>query len=411
MFNRKINTDLIWNNKQFLFVLAGYTLSIIGDNFTTIALNYWILTITGSAKLVSGILIIYIVMNLFLGSFAGTLADRFERRKLMLFTDLIRAILTISLAMTVSLGLPIFIVYLIVVLLAFFSIFNGPALQASIVDIVGKNSVNDAIGMMTLMDNIGRIVGFGLGGVLVAILGSGKAIALDACSFLISAVFIIMARKFPVHLTEKDSHSFYSDWRKGFQYIWQKPFTKFIILILPFLFMFFTSSLMLIQVISVKDWHANSFEFGLIEAAIPIGYFLGAFFLLFFKSIIQKYRWKLTMYSVMLLGPLYFIISMLDQTMKAIPFVIIIGILFSFSTMIFNILLRELIESEVQGRIFGILGSLTSIAPPFALTIISVLADRYGSAFMLSIDGVLMLIFGISTFIRMIGKEHTLDLR
>ncbi|PHF12786.1 MFS transporter, partial [Bacillus toyonensis] len=111
-----------------------------------------------------------------------------------------------------------------------------------------------------------------IGGVVVAAFGGSIAISVDAVTFMLSAILVLLSGKFP-NSTKKTGikNSFQEDLVAGFKYIWQNPFAKSVIILSPTLITFFTASLMLIQVMSVKVWKANPIEFGIIESSIPIG--------------------------------------------------------------------------------------------------------------------------------------------
>src|SRR5690606_125122 len=105
-------------NRGFLFVFSSYSLSLLGNMFHSIALNLWVLQSTGSAKLMSAVLITHLVVNMLFSSIAGTVADRVNRRLLMWSSDLLRFVLVGIIALliflqTTSYGLVIAITALV----------------------------------------------------------------------------------------------------------------------------------------------------------------------------------------------------------------------------------------------------------------------------------------------------------
>lgn len=394
----------IWRNRSFIFVFSSYSLSLLGNTFHSIALNLWVLQTTGSAKLMSVVLITHLVISMLFGSLAGTVADRTDRRNLMQATDLIRFVLVAAIAVLIYLpGVPFVFLVILTGLVAFAGVFRAPAFQASLVDIVGKEQLTQAVGAISISDNVIRITGFALGGIAVAAFGGVFAIAIDAVTFLLSAILLLFAGKFPYTAAKdvtKPKSSFKQDLIDGFRYVWNDSFAKAAIILLPLVMFFFLSTFMLIQVMAVQVWMAKPFVFGLMEACIPLGYVVGSILIMRLDQRLKN-RGKWIIGSMILMGPLFIAIAQVPTAAIALPLILLVGFLFSFSTTIIFIVLRVAIEPALQGRVFGLLGALTSVAPPIGLAVFSTLSDIYGPAIIITISGTAMLLIGIIAFSRM----------
>ncbi|MED2486070.1 MFS transporter, partial [Bacillus thuringiensis] len=99
--------------------------------------------------------------------------------------------------------------------------------------------------------------------------------------------------------------------------------------------------------------------------------------------------------SMVLLAPIFVGLSFAPSVLYAVPLILLLGILFSFCTLLVNVIIKVEVDPELQGRTFGTLGSLTSIASPVALAISSFFADIYGPPLILLINGVLLFISGL----------------
>ncbi|MEF2965361.1 MFS transporter [Paenibacillus sp. M1] len=387
----------LWSNKQFLFILGAYILSIFGNSFHNIALNLWVLTETGSAKMMTVILVCNLAIASLFGSIAGTFADRVNRRRIMMYSDLLRCVVVFIIALCISLPeTPFFVIVLLTGFTTFLGLFESPAMNASLINIVGKEHIQRATGLMNIGDNISRTVGFAVGGIFVAAFGGSWAIAFDGFTFLLSFILVLLAGSFPSPKTAKTAaaKSFKQDLIKGLRFIWTDAFAKSVIILSPTLMLFFTSALMLTQVMAVNVWRADPFQFGLIEACIPLGYMLGAGMIVAFGTKFQK-RGKLIMLNLLLMGPAYMILSSSASAASAIPVILIVGVMFSFCTLLINIILRLEVSEELQGRVFGILGSFTSVVPSLGLIAASYFADIYGADSMMLVIGMMLLFFAI----------------
>jgi DHA3 family macrolide efflux protein-like MFS transporter len=384
-------------NRAFVWLLSGNVISVFGDCFGGVALSLWVLQSTGSAKQMAAVQICYMAVNVLLGSFAGTVTDLLDRRKVMLLSDLLRATVAATLAVCLFLlHAPFFVMLALVTLSAFASLFQAPAFHTSVTSLVGRERVQQATSVIHLADNIARITGLSIAGVMVAFFGGFTAILANSATFLLSAVCVLAAGKFAsarAVRSDKEGASFLREWRQGFSYILINPLIRSLVLLNPLLIMFFMSSLMLIQVMAVNEWKAGPIAFGLIEMCIPLGYMLGAGMIISLSGKLKSRGW-LIFSGLLLLGPIFYLISLMNIAVTALPFILLGGILFAFCTMLMQIILRTEVEIEMQGRVYGFMGAITSVAPVLGLTISSVLADRHGVQLILGWQGLLMLAVG-----------------
>ena len=389
----------VWRNKQFLMLLMSYSISLFGNTFHSIALNLWVLMMTGSAKMMAVIVVTNLVLSSLLGSIAGTYADRMNRRTIMLMTDIISFGLVITIAIFISVpNTPFFLIVILTGLVTASALFQSPAYHASLVNVVGKEHIQKAVGIITLSENICRTVGFSLGGIFVAAFGVSQAIIFDGITFLVSFVLVLLAGSFlspsRTNTLKKVKSKFIDDLITGLRYLWKDPFAKAVIIMSPTLTLFFMPSLMLTQVMAVTVWRSTPFQFGLMEACIPLGYMIGSGLILLLGSRIKQ-RGKLIMINLLLIGPMYILLSFTTTATAAIPIILIIGFMFSFCTLLINIILRLEVSEELQGRVFGVLGSIMSVAPSVGLGIASYYADIFSSNAVMFTIGGLLLTFGI----------------
>ncbi|WP_339825314.1 MFS transporter [Paenibacillus sp. FSL R7-0163] len=395
----------LWGNRRFLLLLSSYSISLFGNTFHSIALSLWVLQTTGSAKMIAIITIINLVLSSLLGSIGGTFADRVNRRTLMLITDLISCGLVVTLALAISLPSTSFIIVAILTGLTTVSaLFQSPAYQASITTVVGKEHLQKAVGLLNLSENICRTIGYSAGGIFVASFGAADAILFDGATFFLSFLLVLAVRSLPLptqlNNAPKKERKFTQDLVDGIRYIWRYPFARAVMIMLPTLTLFFVPSLMLTQVMAVKAWDSTPFQFGLIEACIPLGYMIGSGLILLLGSKLKN-RGFLIMTGLLCLGPLYLLLSFVTSAAIAIPIILVIGFMFSFSTLLINTILRLEVSEDIQGRVFGVLGSIISVAPSIGLTAVSFLSDLFSPGPVMGSIGVLLLLFALSTITKL----------
>lgn len=392
----------VWRNGPFLWLLSGFTSSIFGDSFNGIALSLWVLQATGSAQRMASVQICTMAVAFLFASFAGTLADRMDRRRLMLLSDWARCVIAILLGLSLFvMDAPFPVMLVLVSLSTFAGLVQGPSFQAATTQIVGPGRIQQASSTIYLFDNAARISGLALAGVVVSAFGGLAAILVTSAAYLLSSVCTLSAGRFPSPMLStagKEKRSFLQDWRSGLSHIRGHSLIRSIVLLSPLLTVFFLSAIMLVQVIAVGEWKAGPVEFGLIEMCIPLGYMTGASIIITFGHRFGR-RGHLVFFGLLLLGPIYWLISGLGSPRLAIPFVLLGGLLFSFCSMITQVILKLEVKDEWQGRVYGTMGAISSVAPSLGLAAASVLADRWGAATVLAGMSMGLLVLAIAAAI------------
>ncbi|WP_408894155.1 MFS transporter [Paenibacillus taichungensis] len=394
--SQKIANRALWRNVAYRRILCGYGISVFGDCFNGIAISLWVLQTTGSAKSMAAVQVCNMVISFLFGSFAGTFADRLDRRTLMLSSDLFRGAMAFIIAVSLFvLHAPFPIVLLMLSLSMFSSLFQAPAFHASVTSLVGREHLQQATGTIHLVDNIARISGLAAAGIAVSAFGGFTAIMITGVTFLLSAICVMLAGRFPdVRRSSLHRGSFVKEWGGSFSYIFAHPLIRSIVILNPLLILFFMSAIMLVQVMAVKVWQANPVQFGLIETCIPLGYMLGSGILIASGNRLKR-RGRWVFIGLLVLGPLYMLLSHVSSPLVALPLIIAGGAMFACCTMLTQIMMRAEVPDELQGRIYGVLGTITSTAPILGLTVVSVLADQWGAQTVLESLGALLLVVGI----------------
>ncbi|WP_315794614.1 MFS transporter [Paenibacillus sp. BIC5C1] len=394
--SQKMANRALWRNVAYRRILCGYGISVFGDCFNGIAISLWVLQTTGSAKSMAAVQVCNMVISFLFGSFAGTFADRLDRRTLMLSSDLFRGAMAFIIAVSLFvLHAPFPIVLLMLSLSMFSSLFQAPAFHASVTSLVGREHLQQATGTIHLVDNMARISGLAAAGIAVSAFGGFTAIMITGVTFLLSAICVMLAGRFPdVQRSSLHRGSFVKEWGGSFSYIFAHPLIRSIVILNPLLILFFMSAIMLVQVMAVKVWQANPVQFGLIETCIPLGYMLGSGILIASGNRLKR-RGRWVFIGLLVLGPLYMLLANVSSPLVALPLIIAGGAMFACCTMLTQIMMRAEVPDELQGRIYGVLGTITSTAPILGLTVVSVLADQWGAQTVLESLGALLLVVGM----------------
>lgn len=183
-------------NRDFGVVLVGQGISSFGDSITNTAVPILVLALTGSGFAMGIVGVLSTLPDLVVGLPAGAFADRWDRRRMMLLSDLGRAVLTAVIPLSVWLDGPTLAV---VILVAFpmnvLRVVWLAAYTAAVPGLVGRAEVPRANAVFEAVFSVGWIVGPALAGFMAATIGPGPTIAIDAATFLLSAASLLLVRR------------------------------------------------------------------------------------------------------------------------------------------------------------------------------------------------------------------------
>jgi MFS family permease len=177
--------ESLLKNVRFLQLWAGQGISFAGDAVSMVALVVLVVQITGSASAVGGALVARLLPTL-ASPLAGVLADRVDRRVILVANDLVRAVLVLGMVFTRDLVA----LYVLAFLMGLARTFFNPTIRAAFPSVVGEGDLTRANALISGTYSVSIMAGPALGGMLVASSGVNAAFLLDAVTYLVSAAFL-----------------------------------------------------------------------------------------------------------------------------------------------------------------------------------------------------------------------------
>jgi len=186
----------LWRHADFAKLWTGQTISLFGSQITLLALPVTAVLILNATPLQMGLLTAAgTVPSLLLGLFVGAWVDRYRRRPILIAADLGRAALLAAIPLAALLGvLHIEVLYLVALLVGTLGLFFDVAYHSFLPSLVGSGQLVEGNSKLEMSESVAEIFGSGAAGGLVQLLTAPLAIALDAVSFLISALFLAWIR-------------------------------------------------------------------------------------------------------------------------------------------------------------------------------------------------------------------------
>ena len=208
---------------NYRLYFGGQAVSLIGTWMQATAQAWLVLTLSGSSSILGLIVALQALPILIIGPYAGVIADRVDRRLLMIFLQSIMGVLALVLAiLTLGGWIEVWQIAILALLLGLNNAFENPARQAFIHQIVGESLIRNAVTLNSVMVNAARAIGPAVAGVLLAAVGAGWCFVINATSFVAVVVSLVAMR------TSEISHEIpvpraKGQLREGLRYVRSKP--------------------------------------------------------------------------------------------------------------------------------------------------------------------------------------------
>ena len=223
----------------FLLVALTQLLSMIGTGLTSFALGVWVLQETGSVTRFALISVLAIAPAIILSPVAGAVADRFDRRRVMICSDAAAGAATGVLVVLLATGhLELWFIYLFSGVGSVANAFQRPAYLAAVTQLVPKRYLGQANGLVTLGASAGDLVAALLGGILIGFFGLAPVVAIDATTFVL-AFTVLLCVRFPNRLWVRREETFRAEIVGGWRYITRRrPLVVMVIFFVVFNLLF-----------------------------------------------------------------------------------------------------------------------------------------------------------------------------
>lgn len=263
-------------NRNYRLWALGSFISYIGTWIQRVAQTWLVLSElthgdAGAVGIVTGLQFAPLILLL---PWSGLAADRFDRRKLLMMTQLLECLLSAGLGLlTISGIVRLWHVYLFAFVFGCVNAFDTPASQSFASDLVGEDQLTNAVALNATAFNAARLIGPGIAGVLIGAVGSGYLFLLNACSFLAVIGALTLLRTNELHRGERGENS---SMIEGFKYVWKHPSLKTALVTLFLVGTFALNFPLFISTMAVKEFHVGAARYGLLMSIMAIGSIAGA---------------------------------------------------------------------------------------------------------------------------------------
>lgn len=375
-------------SNMILFSL-GKLISLFGTYIYTFAIGLYVLKLTGSSLSFATTLAFSIIPMVIVNPIAGVLADKLNRKSLVVSMDILNGMLFLGLYFfSLSYGLSLTMIYFTTFIMTSFMTVFDVSMEASKPNIVSDDKLMKINSISTIIYSMSRILGPMVGGIVFAFINIELFILFNGISFILSGIseaFIDFNFNGSEVNEEKEIEkiNFAEDMIQGFRYLIQKK--EVVELLIIFVFLNFSMGLSIsvpLPFIINNLLKLSSKYLGIIQSAFPIGLIIGAFFVEKVSKKVLYRKLLITMNLVISIGIIFTGIPVLPFRLIKEPMILliyysvtmfIIGVAISFIDVPIISILQKSISDEYRGRVLSLTFSLVKIALPLAFILSGIL--------------------------------------
>ncbi|GIW08964.1 MAG: MFS transporter [Dehalococcoidia bacterium] len=388
-----------WHSPDYRLLLVGTFLAVLGMWVQQIGQGWYVLQLTGSAFDLSLVQAVSAVPMLVFGLLGGVVADRLDRRTLIIVTRSLIAALSFLLGVLMLVGwAPLAVVLLVTGLAGIVWAFDLPARQAMVPQLVHPRARTAAIAWVSTALNAGRILGPALGGIALGFIGAAGCVLVSALGYV--GMVMLAARIRPLPPQRREQRDLARDLMVGLRYCLAQPTVLGLLLLAAAMIVFWQAHVVLLPVFARDVLAAGASGYGLLSAASGVGALAGTLSIALAPA--RRQGAAMAVLAVSAGGGLLLWAQVTNFFLSLVLLVLATACGMATSTLTTS-MLQRITPDHLQGRVMSV-ALLTWGASPVGLLLAGALADLGGAPFSVMVTsslalaasvGVLLLVPGV----------------
>lgn len=349
--NRRAFASLRIHRNYRLYFL-GQAISQTGTWIDKVAQAWLVLALTHSAFAVGLLAACQFVPFSVLGLIAGVVVDRLDTWRTVVVTQAIRMVIAATLAGIVVAGVvQVWMVYVLAVLTGIVLVLDAPSRQQLTFKMVGREELPNAVALNSSVFNAARIVGPGIGGLLIAAVGVGTAFAINAASFVavLAGLLLMDTSRFVSFKAQEVTPTLLGGLREGITYARESPHIRLVLTMLVAISTIAMNFNVLLPVLARRTLDSGPGVFGLIAACFGAGALVGGLL----SATLSRASWKAIVAGAGGLGIAELVLAPQHSLGPAIVLLFIAGVCFTLYTANSNTVLQLRAPDHLRGRVIG----------------------------------------------------------
>lgn len=394
-----------FKHRNFKILFSANFLSNIGTWAQGVAQAWLILELTDSGTYLGIVTALQFAPILFLSISGGKIADKFNKRKVLMLTNLTAGTSALSVAtLVLTENIKIWHVMFFAFMLGMGNAIDAPVRQSFNIEVVGKQDLPNAVGLNSTNFNIGRLIGPGLSGLLIAAYGTGVSFLLNGISYLIVIIALINIRESELFIEEKKSSS--TKIREAMAYVAARPDILAVMITVFFATSFGLNFNIFNTMMATQVFDKGAAEYGALGSILAVGSLSGAII----SARLEKKRGprfvmigSMIFSAVLILSafaPTYLVYSILLPIIGCVALLTFIGA---------NTMVQLRTDSQIRGRVMGIYLTVFLGGTPIVSPFIGIMTQEVGTRPTVAICGLISLLAAIATFAKFKDKGQEPD--
>jgi MFS family permease len=339
-------------HRNYRLYFLGQAISQSGTWIDKVAQAWLVLALTHSAFAVGLLAACQFVPFSVFGLMAGVIVDRLDTWRTVIVTQAIRMVIASTLAGIVLAGVvQVWMVYVLAVLTGIVLVLDAPSRQQLTFKMVGRDELPNAVALNSSLFNAARIVGPGIGGLLIAAFGVGPAFAINAASFVAVLVGLLMMDTGNLVAFAPREHlpTLFGSLREGISYARKSAHVRLVLTMLVAISTIAMNFNVLLPVLARQTLASGPGVFGLIAGCFGAGALVGGLL----SAALSRASWKAIIAGAGGLGVAELVLAPLHSLGPAIVLLFIVGICFTLYTANSNAVLQLRAPDHLRGRVIG----------------------------------------------------------
>lgn len=369
------------NYRLFWF---GQMISLIGSGMQGIGQAWLVLQLTHSAWQLGLVGALQALAVLLFSLFAGVLADRWPKRRVLFVTQAIAMFQAQLLWLLIITGtIQLWHVYILALLLGVVNSLSMPTSQAFVIEMVGREDLPNAIALKSSLSTLARIVGPGLGGIIIAVSGVPALFLLNALSFLAVLVGLALIKSRELYTQEQrvsdrgEQQNVWQSLREGLTYVWNTPQIFSLILIVGLVLFLGSNFNIFLPLFATDVLHEGATGLGFLSAAIGTGALLASLWLAWNN---RPFTLRGVLMCVLIFGVLEAAFALSQSYLFSLVLIASVGFAENAFAAQAMTTLQTLAPDHLRGRVISVQVLFFDGSVPLGYTLTGWLASLYGAS-------------------------------
>jgi MFS family permease len=371
--------------RNFRLYASGAIISNIGTWMQRVAQDWLVLELTHSGTALGIVTGLQFLPALLISPYAGLIADRFAKRRVLTMTQLAMGTVALVLGtLTVTGVVETWQVYVLAFVFGLGTAFDAPTRQSFVVEMVGKDELSNAVGLNSASFNAARLIGPGLAGLLIHWIGTGPVIILNGISYAAVILSLYLMRPDELYspkLAGREKGMI----RDGMRYLWRRPDLMMVLTAVFFAGTFGLNFQMTAALMATQAFHKGAGEYGILGSILAIGSLAGA--LLAARRV--RTRARLVIGAGLAFGVMVLVSGLMPTYLSYALVLPLVG--FTALTMLTsaNATMQLGIEPTMRGRVMALYMTVLMGGTPIGSPFIGWVGQTFGARWSLIVGGAL----------------------